>query len=407
MKKAFQRSALFVILLACSLIPLGCTFFQKAPPEKPVTAEKLVRLQENQYPAFSDGLYFDNLDHGISKSLEYLRRVPPEREFEFEKDRYNAGHLIRSLERLRKFFKTDPTEKELNRFIKANCIVYRSVGGKESGKMLFTGYFEPILRGSLKPDDTFQYPVYSMPKDLIRVNLSLFSKSLKGKYITARYNGKTIVPYHDRKAIENHKQFDLLAKPICWLDNPIDLFFLQIQGSGRVYLNSGGSILVHYHGSNGRPYRSIGRLLIDQGKIAKAEMSMQKIREYLTAHPEEMEDIFNYNPSYVFFKTEKSGPLGAIGVDLTPGRSIAVDRRVFPMATLSYVETSIPVIDGDSNIDRWIDFRAFTVNQDTGGAIRGPGRADIFWGSGPYAEIAAGHLQHKGELYLIVLKPER
>ncbi len=119
-----------------------------------------------------------------------------------------------------------------------------------------------------------------------------------------------------------------------------------------------------------------------------------------------MDDILNYNPSYVFFKTEKTGPIGALGVDLTPGRSLAVDKRVFPMASLSYVETRIPVIDGNSRIDQWIDFSAFTLNQDTGGAIRGAGRADIFWGSGPYAEVAAGYLQHEGQLYLIVLKPE-
>ena len=133
---------------------------------------------------------------------------------------------------------------------------------------------------------------------------------------------------------------------------------------------------------------------------------MQRLKAYLLSHPAEVDAVLNHNPSYVFFKTETSGPIGAIGVDLTPGRSVAVDRRVFPMAAPAFLQTQIPVVDGNGRIDRWMDFSAFALNQDTGGAIRGPGRVDIFWGNGPYAEIAAGHMQHKGSFYLLVLAPE-
>lgn len=134
---------------------------------------------------------------------------------------------------------------------------------------------------------------------------------------------------------------------------------------------------------------------------------MQRLKTYLQDHPQAVDAVLNHNPSYVFFKTETSGPIGAIGVNLTPGRSVAVDRRVFPMAAPAYLTTQIPVVDGSGRIDRWMDFSAFAVNQDTGGAIRGPGRVDIFWGNGPYAEIAAGHMQHKGDFYLLVLDPEQ
>jgi membrane-bound lytic murein transglycosylase A len=133
---------------------------------------------------------------------------------------------------------------------------------------------------------------------------------------------------------------------------------------------------------------------------------MQKIREYLRKNPEKVEAVLNYNPSYVFFKIEEEGPLGYLEVKLTPGRSIALDRRIFPLSGLAFIETQKPLIDGDGQIYRWTGFSRFVLNHDTGGAIRGPGRADLFWGSGDYAEIAAGHMQHTGKLYFLILKPD-
>ncbi|MBR9984727.1 MAG: murein transglycosylase A [Desulfosarcina sp.] len=385
------------------LLAAGCAFFPK-PPGKPAAA--LVRLAVQDYPDFSDDLFLDNLSYGIGKSLEYLNRVPAERSFRFGEDDYSARHLIRSLEILRDFVETRPGPAAVNRFIAERYRVYRSSGGPESGQVLFTGYYEPHLKGSLTPDARYRYPVHAMPADLMAVDLSLFSKDLKGKRIVGRLQGNTVVPYPDRQAIEADTGFVQKAPPIAWVEDRIDLFFLQIQGSGRIYLTDGAFIRVHYHGSNGQPYRSIGRLLIDQGKIPADEMSMQRLKAYLQAHPAEVDAVLNHNPSYVFFKTETSGPIGAISVDLTPGRSVAVDRRVFPMAAPAFLQTQIPVVDGNGRIDRWMAFSAFALNQDTGGAIRGPGRVDIFWGNGPYAEIAAGHMQHKGSFYLLVLVPE-
>lgn len=385
------------------LMAAGCAFFPK-PPAKPAAA--MIRLDVQDFPDFSDGLFLDNLSYGIGKSLEYLDKVPAERTFRFGEDTYSALHLIRSLETLQDFVETRPSTAAVNRFIADRYRVYRSSGGPESGQVLFTGYYEPHLKGSLTPDARYRYPVYAMPADLMVIDLSLFSPDFKGKRIVGRLQGKTVAPYPDRQAIEADIGFAQKAPPIAWVDDRIDLFFLQIQGSGRIYLANGDFIRVHYHGSNGQPYRSIGRLLIDQGKVPAEEMSMQRLKAHLQAHPAEVDAVLNHNPSYVFFKTETSGPIGAIGVDLTPGRSVAVDRRVFPMAAPAFLQTQIPVVDGNGRIDRWMAFSAFALNQDTGGAIRGPGRVDIFWGNGPYAEIAAGHMQHKGSFYLLVLVPE-
>jgi membrane-bound lytic murein transglycosylase A len=404
MKKKPFDSAVKLFTLGLSLLMVaGCTLFQK-PAVKP--ADALIRLSVQDYPDFSDGLFLDNLSYGIGKSLEYLNRVPAERTFRFGRDTYSALHLIRSLETLRTFVETGPGPAAVNRFIADRYRVYQSSGGPESGQVLFTGYYEPHLKGSLTPDARYRYPVHAMPGDLMVIDLSPFSEDFKGRRIIGRLQGNTVVPYPDRQAIEADRGFAQKAPPIAWVDDRVDLFFLQIQGSGRIYLTNGSFIRVHYHGSNGQPYRSIGRLLIDQGKIPAEEMSMQRLKAYLNAHPAEVDAVLNHNPSYVFFKTETSGPIGAIGVDLTPGRSVAVDRRVFPMAAPAFLQSQIPVVDGTGRIDRWMDFSAFALTQDTGGAIRGPGRVDIFWGNGPYAQIAAGHMQHRVSFYLLVLVPE-
>ena len=263
-----------------------------------------------------------------------------------------------------------------------------------------------MLHGSLTRSEDYRYPLYARPDDLITIDLSPFSSDLKGKRITGRISNGTVVPYYDRKQIEQKELLTPESDVLAWVKDPIDLFFLHIQGSGKVALDDGNFINVHYHTSNGRPYRSIGKLLIDQGKIPKEEMSMQKIRAYLADHPDEVDAILNHNPSYVFFKLEKEGPLGYLEVVLTPGRSIALDRRIFAPAALAYIETQMPLVDNNGTIHTWVDFSGFTLNHDTGGAIRGPGRVDIFWGSGTYASITAGHMQHTGALYFLVLKPE-
>jgi peptidoglycan lytic transglycosylase A len=399
------RSFRLVLLLAAALLmTTGCALFQK-PPAKPAPA--LVRLAVADYPDFADGLFLDNLVYGIQKSLDYLNTLPAERTFRFGNDTYSALQLILSLEMLRDFVKTRPDPAALNRFIADKYRVYQASGGPQSGQVLFTGYYEPYLRGSLAPDKRYRYPVYAVPDDLMVIDLSPFSEDLAGRRIVGRLKGNTVVPYADRRAIEVDRHFADKAQVIAWVDDRIDLFFLQIQGSGRIYLKNGECLRVHYNGANGQPYRSIGRLLIDQGKIPAEEMSMQRIKAYLEAHPAEVDDVLDYNPSYVFFKTETSGPLGALGVGLTPGRSVAVDRRVFPMAAPAFLQTSIPVVDGSGRIDRWMVFSAFVLNQDTGGAIKGPGRVDIFWGNGPYAKIAAGNMQQYGKFYLLVLDPDK
>lgn len=364
-------------------------------------------LSSARYPNFTDDMYFDGMEQSIQQSLAYLQRVPSDKKFRFGEDSYSAAHLARSMASFLAFVQTRPSDGELNRFIRDNYRVYRSAGSGPEKDVLFTGYYEPLLSARRQPDNTHRVPILGRPDDMVTIDLASFSEKYTGEKLTGRLTGQTVVPYYERKDIEEEGVLMGKAPVLAWLENPVDLFFLQIQGSGRVLLESGETLCLHYDSSNGRPYRSIGRLLIDEGKIPRPEMSMQRIRAFLAAHPEETRSILNYNPSYVFFRVEKDGPLGFLEVKLTPGRSIALDYRLFPLPALVYIETEKPILDSSGQIIDWETFGRFVLSQDTGGAIRGPARADLFWGSGPYAEAAAGYMQQRGNLFLMVLKPEK
>jgi membrane-bound lytic murein transglycosylase A len=188
------------------------------------------------------------------------------------------------------------------------------------------------------------------------------------------------------------------------VNDPIELFFLHIQGSGKVRLQDGKYMQVSYAQSNGHPNRMIGRYLLDKGKLSSKELTHKSIKKYLKEHPEEISDIFNYNESYVFFRSVSDGPEGALGLTLTAGRSIATDLDLFPRGALAFIRLRKPVFDKEGNIKTWESFSRFVLNQDTGGLIKGPGRVDLFCGTGPDAEMLAGSLKERGELLFLVKK---
>jgi membrane-bound lytic murein transglycosylase A len=296
-------------------------------------------------------------------------------------------------------------EDQLSREIRKKFRIYRATGRVGNRRVLFTGYYEPVYEGSLTPNETFRYPLYRRPDDLIRIDLSLFREKFKGETIIARIEDKKVLPYYSRYQIEVERALKGKSLEIAWLKDPLDVAFLHIQGSGRLRLPDGKEFLVHFQASNGQPYRSIGRYMIEKGFLAREEMSMQAIKKYLTKNPEVRDEVLHYNPSYVFFQNVKNGPLGSLDVLLTPGRSVALDFSVFPKAALGFISCQKPVVNDEGNIIGWTKFSRFVLNQDSGGAIKGTGRADVFWGSGPYAELTAGHLQHDGDLYILIKKP--
>jgi membrane-bound lytic murein transglycosylase A len=211
-------------------------------------------------------------------------------------------------------------------------------------------------------------------------------------------------PYYSRREIDDLGVLRGRNLEVAWVKNSIDLFFLHIQGSGLLRLRDGRQVTVGYAAQNGLPYRSIGRLLIDNGKVPKEEMSMQRLRRYLTEHPSEQNEIFAYNDSYVFFRLNQGGPLGSLDVPVTAGRSIATDSRLFPRGALALVQMEIPVIGAQGELAGWRPVTRLVLNQDTGGAIRGPQRADYYFGTGDEAGALAGYMNRQGRLYFLVRK---
>jgi membrane-bound lytic murein transglycosylase A len=349
-------------------------------------------------PAISDDLDRESLRSALERSISYLEKLPPERVVGEQPRRFTAGEVLASLLAFKQLLdRQDCPDCWKDNFTDQFDLIPSSAD-PDLETVLFTGYYQPVIEGSLVPTPEYAYPIYAMPADLIVTA----SSSSSGKTV-GRLDGGNLVPYYSRREIDQLGLLRGRGYEIAWVKNPIDLFFLHIQGSGILHLEDGQRLLIGYAGGNGRPYRSIGRLLIDQGKIPQEEMSMQRLRKYLLDYPEEQSEIFSYNESYVFFRFLEEGPLGSLEVPLTPGRSLATDSRLFPKGALAFIITEKPIVDANQLVG-WQPFARFVLNQDTGGAIRGPQRADLYFGAGPEAEAGAGYMNRPGKLYFLSLK---
>jgi membrane-bound lytic murein transglycosylase A len=392
---------IFIFVIGVFFVFNGLSAF-----EKEVRAAAIERVDINDWPVFEDDEDLTSLIGGLSGSIAYFERLPAERKFFYGPDPYTAGRLASGLRYFRDYLETRPESGDVNQFLRKNGILYAHKTNQKQVDVLFTGYFEPALAGSLTKTNKYRFPVYGRPNDLAVVNLSDFSVKCDQKALVGRYDGKAVVPYFSRAEIESGALAGK-ADPIAWVSDPVALFFLHVQGSGRILLENGTHTNVHYDISNGLAYKSIGKYLIDEGKIAAADISMQSIADYIRGNPGEQKDILQYNPRYIFFKIGEHGVRGCLNVALTGGRSVALDQGVSPSGSLMFISSRKPVCDEKGEIEGWADFSRFAVNQDTGAAIRGPLRADLFWGSGRYAETAAGHMKHPGRIYFIVIEPDR
>ncbi len=268
-------------------------------------------------------------------------------------------------------------------------------------KGLFTGYYLPSIQGSLIKTKEFNVPIYEKPDDLVRINLSAFSKEFKNKYIIARIENQTVLPYHSRKEI-NEGKISEHAKVIAYIKSRIDRLFLGIQGSGYIILPDGNKIIVSYEAQNGKSYTALAGLLIKDGIMNKDNASMQRIKQYLEQHPEKLDYYLHKNESFVFFRTLKSNEIiGAQNVPLTAGYSLAIDRKYLPLGLPLWLSTTYP---NPQNFNKTLPFNRLMIAQDTGGAIRGPVRGDIFWGGGENAAMIAGHMKNSGFYWILLPK---
>jgi len=268
------------------------------------------------------------------------------------------------------------------------------VGGERTG--LITGYYEPLLSGNRERSQRYRYPIYERPDDLIKVELTDLYPELKGKRLRGRLVGNKIVPYYSRSLLDKDPSL-LSGHELLWVDDPVALFFLHVQGSGRVRMPDGKVVGVGYADQNGHPYQSIGRALITLGELEKDDVNLFSIREWLLNNPERIDGLLGRNASYVFFSERpapEEGPYGSMNVPLVAERSIAVDPAVISLGTPVWLETTLP--------DTREPYRRLMLAQDTGGAIKGPVRADVFWGLGERAERMAGLMKQTGQLYVLL-----
>jgi membrane-bound lytic murein transglycosylase A len=402
-----MKKAMLIILVCLILLVGGCMFFKKppvVPPSTPKEGPPLAAVTGSELPDFRDDMDRESLARAVRKSLEYYTRLPERTTYRMDDKRFTVRDMKESLEAFLEIVESGDSPSAIEKRVQETFDVYKASGSAPSGRVLFTGYYEPVLKGSLEKTAQYHYPIYRRPDDSVVVQLGKFREKYRNERLVGRVENGELLPYFTREEIDGAGVLENKGLEIAWFADPVDIFFLHIQGSGMICLPAGKCFQVSYAQSNGRAYRSIGKLLIDSGKATRENLSMQGIKKYLREHPEEAQEIINYNESYVFFRIVEEGPVGSIGVALTGGRSIATDQTIFPRGALAFIKSRKPVIGPGGDIRSWVPFSRFVLNQDAGGAITGPGRVDLFCGRGREAEIMAGHLKEEGELYFLVLK---
>ncbi|PKO37176.1 MAG: murein transglycosylase [Betaproteobacteria bacterium HGW-Betaproteobacteria-6] len=285
------------------------------------------------------------------------------------------------------------------RFFEQHLQPYAIASGDGATNGMVTGYYEPLLRGSRSRAKGFEQPVRGVPDDLLTIDLSAVFPELKGKRVRGRLEGNRVLPYWSRAEITARGE-RLPSKTLLYVDDAVELFFLQVQGSGRVRLADGSVVRLNYADQNGHPYQSIGRELVERGELKLEAASMQGIQAWARANPSRLDNLLNTNPSYVFFRevpNSQDGPIGALGVPLTAERSIAIDPRSVPLGSPVFLATTRP--------NSGIAMNRLVMAQDTGGAIKGAVRADFFWGFGKEAGELAGRMKQSGRMW-VLLPPE-
>jgi membrane-bound lytic murein transglycosylase A len=363
-------------------------------------------LSQTSCPTFTDDLDRATLQQALQRSLTYVQRLPAERMLVLGERQVTASRLRETLEAFQQLLTQAPTLGAVQQKLCTQFEIVQAAGLDGQGNVLFTSYYEMVLEGSPIPTAEFIYPLYTRPPDLIEINLEAFHPRFRGEKLAARYEQGQVLPYFTRHEIDVEGKLQARGLELLWLRDAVDRFFLHIQGSGQIQLPNGHIRRVNYAASNGHPYQSIGRFLIEERRIAREELSLPTLRQYFRDHPEERARVLSYNPRYVFFREVEQGPQGALGLILVPGRSIATDPRLFPPAGLAFIQTQQPVLNSQNEVQSWQPLTRFVLNQDTGGAITGPGRVDLFWGSGPRAEAAAGRIKHEGKLFFLLKRQD-
>lgn len=405
----------FILIVSVISLINGCSRQIPTPENLPnakevsaFSSDAMVLVDESfQYHLKGDDLTSRSLKQALLYSMDYLKKINPDTQFRYGKLTYTAEEIVKSHQLFIQLISQKRQYLDLIKTLEAGYYLFQS-SANHGSQVMFTGYYEPIFPGSLQQSEEYNVPVYSLPENLIVLDLGRFRDSLLNRTIVYRMENEEVRPYFTRQQIMEQGVLSGKNLEIAWMRDPVDLFFMQVQGSGILQLENGSKLRLSYNGANGQPYSSIGKLLVDEGWMALEEVSMESIRAFIVNHPDLRERILYHNKSYTFFEIDEDvrGPKGNINVPLTQNRSIATDANIFPKGALAYIAADMPVYNGTWKDTSTEPFARFVAIQDTGGAIKGPGRVDLFWGNGTLAEKSAGRMRSFGKLYILVAKKE-
>lgn len=398
-------------------IVLSGAFFISCARSPIRSDEQAMRLVDAPDKIFDD-LNYNDLRKSLELDLERLTQIDS-KEMRFGPIKVLKTDYISSIEGLIKSLEVDPSGQLFQKNIKENFSFFEVYGGKNWGEILLTSYYEPEIEGRKRKQGEFSQALYGLPKDLVTLNLKNYAESVpsmgplyslfvdqvaRDGVIKGRLQSSEVLPYYTREEIDSKNMMAKNSEVLCYV-KPVDAFFMHIQGSGRVVLKDKTILRLGYAGQNGHPYKAIGKVLLDV--IPLESMSAQKIDEHLRALSyEEAQKIMNQNPSYVFFKVNETEPITYFGTEVVSGRTIATDPKYFPKGALAYLEFKVKSEDkskADKDDVEKVSSR-FVLDQDVGGAIRGPGRVDLFWGRGSQAAQISGEMRNMGRLYYLLPK---
>ncbi len=395
------RVSLTIVTLVLCFFVVGC---RQAPIKKdysrplPPGAPALVRVSPDLYPDIrSVHRHADQALEAVEQSLEYFDKPSSKKHFPYSTEDRSITHADQQngLERLRTILQTARSGDEFEHLVYQSFDVYQSAGwDAQSGEVLFTAYYTPIFKGSMTKNETFKYPLYRRPNDLVT--------ETDGTPRGRRTGSGALVPYYSRAEIENSGY--LSGGELVYLADPFETFIVHVQGSARIELPDGRHLDVGYAGKTDRPYRSLGAEMIRRGKLEADEVSLKTLKDYFAAYPEDV-GILDVNESYVFFQhVTEPGPFGSLGARVTPYHTVATDKSVFPRGGPVIASTHLPETDPVNGEIRMVRHTGLYLDQDTGGAIRSAGRADLYLGTGPAAEQVAGYTNREGQLYYLFPK---
>lgn len=352
----------------------------------------LVRVADpNLIPDFTGAAHdVAYLKEGISNSLHYLSK-PSSKEF-FPYGPITHDHAVASLERFAELLDKGLRGSELNQAIRDEFDVYMSVGWDNKGTVLFTGYYTPIFDGSLERTEKYRFPLYAEPNDLVRTS--------KGEIRGRRLDSGQIVEYPSRQEIQDSEMLE--GTELVWLGNGFEAYIAHVQGSAQIRLPDGELVSVGYAGNNGHEYDSVGQRMVEKGHIEESQLSLAAMIDFFEQNPDMVDQYTSYNPRFVFFRRSQGPPRGSLNEPVIPYRTIATDKSVYPRASLTYFETTLPRLVGERIYQD--PYNGFALDQDTGGAIRAPGRCDVYMGIGQEAGKIAGQTYKEGRLYYLFLK---